>query len=92
LFLASGAVINFAAGNSVITHSSAILTVSTGDLRVTTAGTNTASVATVGGTQTLTAKTLTSPVVNTGIISETTYTITDGAGFAINPTNGAFQT
>ncbi len=56
LFLASGAVIDFAAGNSVITHSSAVLTVSTGDLRVTTAGTNTASVVTVGGTQTLTNK------------------------------------
>lgn len=56
LFLASGALIDFAAGNSVITHSSGILTVSTGDLRVTTAGTNTASVVTVGGTQTLTNK------------------------------------
>lgn len=65
LFLASGAVIDFAAGNSVITHSSGVLTVSTGDLRVTTAGTNTASVVTVGGTQTLTAKTLTSPVITT---------------------------
>lgn len=64
LFLASGAVINFAAGNSVITHSSAVLEVTTGDLRVTTAGTNSASVVTVGGTQTLTAKTLTSPVIN----------------------------
>jgi len=64
LFLASGAVINFDAGNSVITHSSAVLTVSTGDLHVTTAGTNTASVVTVGGTQTLTAKTLTNPTIN----------------------------
>lgn len=34
------------------------------DVRVTTAGTNTASVVTVGGTQTLTSKTLTSPVIN----------------------------
>jgi hypothetical protein len=63
LFLASGAVVDFAAGNSVITHSSAVLTVSTGDLRVTTAGTNSASVVTVGGTQTLTAKTLTTPTI-----------------------------
>jgi len=68
LFLASGAVINFAAGNSVITHSSAVLTVSTGDLRVTTAGTDTASVVTVGGTQTLTNKTLTSPRIGTNIL------------------------
>lgn len=52
LFLASGAVLNFANGNSVVTHSSGILTVSTGDLRVTTAGTNAASVATLSGTQT----------------------------------------
>lgn len=61
LFLASGALIGFANGNVVLTHSSGILTVSTGDLRVTTAGTNTASVVTVGGTQTLTNKTLTAP-------------------------------
>jgi hypothetical protein len=58
LFLASGGLINWANGNAVLTHSSGILTVSTGDLRVTTAGTNSASVVTVGGTQTLTSKTL----------------------------------
>jgi len=58
LFLASGALLNFANGNSVITHSSAVLTVSTGDLRVTTAGTNAASVATLDGTQTLTNKSI----------------------------------
>lgn len=66
LFLASGAVINAANGNAVITHSSGIFTVSTGDLRVTTAGTNTASAVTVGGTQTLTSKTLTAPTINGG--------------------------
>lgn len=65
IFLASGAVINANNGNAVITHSSGIWTVSTGDLRVTTAGTNAASVVTVDGTQTLTSKTLTSPVINT---------------------------
>lgn len=65
LFLATGALIDFGNGNSVITHSSGILTVSTGDLRITTAGTNAASVVTVGGAQTLTNKTLTSPVINT---------------------------
>jgi hypothetical protein len=59
LFLASGATINFANGNAVLTHSSGIIAVSTGDLRVTTAGTNSASAVTVGGTQTLTSKTLT---------------------------------
>lgn len=62
LFLATGAVINYANSNVVLTHSSGILTLGTGDLRITTAGTNAASVVTVGGTQTLTAKTLTAPV------------------------------
>jgi hypothetical protein len=65
LHLDTGATINVENGNWVFTHSSGIGTVSTGDLRVTTAGTNTASVVTVGGTQTLTAKTLTSPVIGT---------------------------
>lgn len=78
LFLASGAVINFDAGNSVITHSSAVLTVSTGDLRVTTAGTNTASVVTVGGTQTLTNKTLTTPTI--GDFSNATHNHSNNAG------------
>jgi hypothetical protein len=64
LFLASGAELNIANGNWVATHTTGILTVGTGDLRVTTAGTNTASVVTVGGTQTLTNKTLTSPVIS----------------------------
>lgn len=80
LFLASGAVINIANSNWVATHTSAILTVGTGDLRVTTAGTNTASVVTVGGTQTLTAKTLTSPAINTGTIGTSLVpTSNDGA-------------
>lgn len=68
LFLASGAVINIA-NDWIATHSAGILTVGTGDLRVTTAGTNSASVVTVGGTQTLTAKTLTSPTINAGALS-----------------------
>ena len=71
LFLASGAVINFNAGDVTLTHSAGILTVSAGDLRVTTAGTNAASAVTVGGTQTLTAKTLTSPTLTSPTISGT---------------------
>ena len=59
LFLASGAVIGFANSNVVVTHSSGILTVSTGELRVTTAGTNAASVLTQGSTNTVTNKTMT---------------------------------
>lgn len=63
--LQSGGALNWASSNAVITHSSGILTVAPGDFRVTTAGTNSASVVTVGGTQTLTSKTLTSPVITT---------------------------
>lgn len=69
LFGATGFVWNIANGNWVATHTSGILTVGTGDLRVATAGTNSASVVTVGGTQTLTNKTFTSPVINTPTIS-----------------------
>ncbi len=58
LFLASGAVVNFANGDVVLTHSSGLLTLGTGDLRITTAGTNSASVVTVGGTQSLTGKSI----------------------------------
>lgn len=77
LFLASGSLINIANGNWVFTHSSGIGTVSTGDLRVTTAGTNAASVVTVGGTQTLTDKTLTAAVL--GSSTATTQTAGDNS-------------
>jgi hypothetical protein len=65
IFLATGAVINYNNGNATITHSSGVINVTVGDFQVTTAGTNSSSVVTVGGTQTLTGKTLTSPVINT---------------------------
>jgi len=61
----------------IATHSAAVLTVGTGDLRVTTAGTNTASVVTVGGTQTLTNKTMTSPVLNTPTVGTSLLPTTD---------------
>lgn len=91
LFLASGAVIDFANANSVITHSSGILTVSTGDLRVTTAGTNTASVVTVGGTQTLTGKTLTSPTLTTpgAFTTGGTITLAENTSIALDPAGSA---
>lgn len=80
LFLATGAVLNFANGDVALTHSSGVLTLGTGDLRITTAGTNSASVVTVGGTQTLTNKTLTTPtissIVNTGTLTLPTSTDT----------------
>lgn len=64
LFLGSGALLNFNNGNVVVTHSSGVLTVSTGDLRITTAGSDTASAVTVGGSQTLTNKTLSAPTLS----------------------------
>lgn len=94
LFLASGGVINWANGNAAITHSTGVLTVSTGDLRITTPGTNSASVVTVGGTQTLTNKTLTTPVINglstgTGVDSAATAStlVTRDANANININN-----
>lgn len=45
---------------------------------------------TLNGTQTLTNKTLTDPAI-IGTIVEDVFTITDGAGFAINPRNGSVQ-
>lgn len=86
LFLASGGVININNGNWVATHTSGILTVGTGDLRVTTAGTNAASAVTVGGTQTLTNKTLTSPVIGTGL------TASGSASNNFGGSTGAFVT
>ena len=65
LFGNTGFVLNVENGDWVATHTAGILTVGTGDLRVTTAGTNSASVVTVGGTQTLTGKTLASPTLTT---------------------------
>lgn len=84
LFGATGFTLNLANGNWVGTHSSGVFTVSTGDLRVTTAGANAASVATVGGTQTLTNKTLTAPTVNGG--SQQSL-----SGWSIRDTSAAFD-
>ena len=94
LFLSSGALIDFANGNAVITHSSGILTVSTGELRVTTAGTNAASVPTLGSTSTLTNKTLTAPTIAastmsgshqvTGRVYSDLDALTDGATITVD--------
>lgn len=88
LFGNTGFVINFENGDWVATHTAGILTVGTGDLRVTTAGTNTASVVTVGGTQTLTAKTLTSPSITTATLSGVQL-LAEGASIGLDPTLSA---
>jgi len=90
LFLASGAVINYASSDVVITHSAGILTMGTGELRITTAGTNAASVITVGSTSTLTNKTLTSPVINTGTIG-TSLVPTSDDGAALGSATNRFS-
>jgi hypothetical protein len=58
LALPTSATITFGATNVVLTHTSGILTMGTGEMRITTPGTNSASVVTVGGTQTLTGKSI----------------------------------
>ncbi len=71
LFLASGAVINFVAGDYTLTHSSGILTANK-DLRITTAGSDATSVLTQGSTNTITSKTLSS---STNVLGGVTMTL-----------------
>ncbi len=80
LFMASGGVFNWANGNVVLTHSSGLLTLGTGDFRITTAGTNSASVVTVGGTQSLTGKTINGNTITTGTGTLTLGSVTLDAG------------
>jgi hypothetical protein len=91
LFGNTGFVFNIENGNWVATHTSGILTVGTGDLRVTTAGTNAASVVTLNGSQTLANKTLTAPVIGaatgtslaaTGLLHAFSATATPAGGTA----------
>lgn len=101
LFLASGALINIANGNWVATHTSGILTVTTGDLRVTSAnvGTNADSVPTLSSTSTLTSKTLTSPTIQTTPVLATgtnfKFTVptgdTTGTGVITNEFNSGYS-
>lgn len=59
LYLGSGAVLGFDNNNVVLTHSTGILTMGTGELRITTPGTNAASVATLNAAQSFQSKTIT---------------------------------
>lgn len=79
LFLASGAVLNFNNGNVALTHTSGVLTLGTGNLIITTAGTAPGSVVTTTGTQTLTNKTLTAPAI--GAATGASLVLTAGVRF-----------
>lgn len=91
LFANTGFVLNIENGDWVATHTAGILTVGTGDLRVTTAGSNSASVVTVGGAQTLTSKTLTSPTLTTPSAFTTggTITLAENTTIALDPAGSA---
>lgn len=58
--------------------------------KLTTAAALSGAIVATTDTQTLSGKTLTDPVI-AGTITEDVYTITDGAGFAIDPRNGSVQ-
>ena len=79
---------NLITPTNIITASNTV-TLTNKDL---TSGTNTfpSSLATLTGSQTLTNKTLTDPAI-IGTILEDVYTITDGAAFEIDPSNGSIQ-
>lgn len=85
LFGNTGFVLNIENGDWVATHTAGILTVGTGDLRVTNNFTNAASVVTVGGAQTLTNKTLTSPTLTTPALgTPASGTLTNCTGLPIS--------
>lgn len=84
LFGDTGFVLNIENSNWVATHTSGILTVGTGDLRVTNNFTNNASVVTIAGAQTLTNKGLTSPAIATGTYTGTQL-LAEGASIGLDP-------
>lgn len=74
LFANTGFTLNIEGGNWLATHTSGILTVGTGDLRVSNAGTNADSVLTGQGTQTTTNKRITPRIGTTASSSTPTPT------------------
>lgn len=61
----TGFVMNWASSNVVLTHSSGILTLGTGDFRISNVGSNSASVVTNGGTATLSSKRISKRITTT---------------------------
>lgn len=83
LFLATGAVVNYQNGNVVLTHSSGVLTLGTGTLKITTPTNNTTSVLTTDGTQTLSNKRNTRRTATSNAPGATPTTNTDNVDVQI---------
>jgi len=70
--------------------------ITAGQTRVLTVPDYNGTLATLAGTEAFTNKTLTTPAITdpviTGCVKEDVFTITDGAAFEIDPSNGAIQT
>lgn len=93
LFMASTKKIDFANGDVVLTHSTGILTIGTGTLKITTPTNTTTSVVTIDGTQTLTNKSIAIGQLTgfgTGVV--TALAINVGSAGAFVTFNGALGT